>query len=131
MTKPSDITALRVLFDAIIEETARNPDFAARVAQALSGFATRSNANTPNAPAGVEGGADPPLLDCAAIYAAEGAAALARRLRALTKRQLREIAAADPRVSARGLGALSAPEIVYRIVSAYETPKDQIGRDFA
>lgn len=138
MSAGADINALRRLFEAILEAAQRDPALARRLGDALRGSiggaldgpALLSGPSTP-APGAPVTGAEDVLLDCAGIYAAEGAKGLARRLRGLTKSQLLAIARSDAVTAKRGLSALSAPELVYRIVAAHEGPPDLVGRDFA
>ncbi len=151
MSGGASLQALRRLFDVIIDAAEQDPALAARLGEALQAFYDKSDPLgpawgrpcTPLASAPVassprvsatpsdEARASDILVDCAAVYAVEGAAGLARRLRCLTKRQLLAIARSDPATPQRGLAGLSAPELVYRIVAAHDAPPDLVGRDFA
>ncbi len=153
MSSGPGLQALRRLFDAIIDAAERDPALMVRLGAALRArddsadppgavsaappsctpLASTSPASTAPTPAtpSPEARSCDSLVDCAAVYAAEGAAGLARRLRGFTKRQLLAIARSDPATPQRGLAGLSAPELVYRIVAAHDAPPDLVGRDFA
>lgn len=78
------------LFEAILGEIRRNPEFEARLAGALEGLGKEIDAKAPRRRKG--GRRAPALLDPVALYQ-EGDAILRRRLSALDLEQLRDVVA--------------------------------------